>query len=112
MSDNNTPSATATRDRSTRWAHLDDTRPPADLDLTGYTDLPLPGFTRYRVSPIGDVVRVVPFRYGRFAGSNPPIRVVPVKHPKGLQWYVQLQHDDGTRHRVPLRLLVSDHVSA
>ena len=61
---------------------------------------PIPNFSAYALSPLGDVYRTVPPKRGHMANMKGPHRVQPVCHPRGTRWYVQLTSDAGKRHRI------------
>ena len=61
---------------------------------------PLLNFSKYVISPAGDVYRTTPPTRGRHA--NCVRMVAPVIHPRGHVWYVQLMGDDGVRRRIAL----------
>lgn len=66
---------------------------------------PVPGYPSYSASLDAlDVFRVIPAQRGPTAGRSRH-RMVPVKHPRGIDWVFQLTAADGTRRRIPLRKL-------
>jgi hypothetical protein len=81
-------------------------QPPATMNPeTIDTDLIIiPNFSKYGISPSGNVYRVQPATRGKTAGLRH--RVTPVIHPRGHQWCVQLVGDDNVRKRMPIKKLM------
>lgn len=73
--------------------------PPADLK-----SLEEFGYSRYGVTPGGEVWRIQPLTRGRNAGEI--FKVTPVIHPRGYLWSVHLVNDAGKRTRVPVNRIV------